>query len=141
MNRRRTLASWRIVLGTIIAWPIALTWAAQGTWVAPLPGQTVVMSERPLAGVEIQPPPSLAEARIDRVRWTFRTDAPAPALKAWLCQQTFCLPLAGRQGETQHFSGRSAASPFRLRFQLPIEDHGVGRVRVSAGQLIIDYRG
>lgn len=140
MSPRRSLSLWRVVLSTFVAWPVALAWAAQGTWVAPLPGQVVARSERPLAGIAIQPPASIAGAEIVRVRWTFRTDVPAPTLKAWLCQEDFCLPLAGRRGETLHFSGRSAAEPLRLRFQWPATGHGADRVTISGGQLIIDYR-
>ncbi|WP_187775995.1 flagellar protein FlhE [Salinicola corii] len=128
------------MLSTIVAWPFALAWAAQGTWVTPLPSQTVVASERPLVGVAIQPPPSIAGAEIVRVRWTFRTDVPAPTLKAWLCQDEFCLPLARPRGETLQFSGRSAAGRFRLRFQWPAAGHDTDRAMISGGQLIIDYR-
>ncbi|WP_425353295.1 flagellar protein FlhE [Salinicola halimionae] len=105
-----------------------------------IPRQTVVVSERPLESEPTQPLASMGDAEIMRVRWAFRISAPAPGLRIWLCQAQLCQSLARNHGETQRFSGRSAAGPFRLRFQWPPGEHRGDRRVISDVQLIVDYR-
>ncbi|WP_110691718.1 flagellar protein FlhE [Salinicola halophyticus] len=115
-------------------------WAADGSWVVKIPRQTVVVSDRPMESEPIQPLTAMNGAEIARVRWTFRTSVSAPGLKLWLCQADRCQRLTRNRGETQHFSGRSAAAPFRLRFQWSPDSHHGTRLVISDAQLIVDYR-
>ncbi|OLO03364.1 hypothetical protein BTW07_14885 [Salinicola socius] len=115
-------------------------WAADGTWVGQLPRQTIVVADHALESAPVELPASMADAVIERVRWTFRLDAPALTLKTWLCHGQFCLPLARNRGETQRFADRSASLPFRLRFQWQPGEQSDGRRVIFGGQLIVDYR-
>ncbi|WP_264297438.1 flagellar protein FlhE [Salinicola avicenniae] len=115
-------------------------WATAGSWVGTFSRLVVPVSDRPLESHQLAPPPESAGAKVTRVRWRFSSDAPAGAMRAWLCQGNFCIALRGEQGTTQQFAGRAADRTLAFRFQrLPVANHA-GVSTVTNGQLIVDYR-
>ncbi|GAA3539834.1 flagellar protein FlhE [Zobellella aerophila] len=112
--------------------------AAAGSWVASAPAVRVAVPGRqyvsaPLGASE---PERLAGRRIVSVRWHYRV-AQGQAVRAWLCQDSFCMRVPGRQGGNRMDVPLDAASPWQFRFELPPGERQA--VLVQGLGLIVNY--